>query len=476
MVTHTQSLSGHETSPPAQSKFALPFILIMAVGITLAYSLWGGVPTADKMPLFIAGIVVLFAVLGAVFVAGWHLLVRPLPKGRTVSQANALPAQGRLLLGVLITVAAFSNVIGSAWDDVWHHKYGVPFGEDFFWPPHILIYTFLGAISLVAFLGLLMLMRSGKGTLQQRFRANPIVGLLILVGAFQLFSVPADPIWHSLYGVEIGAWSVPHIVLLWSSLGSMFLAPLLILSTMPPRPWSSIFKLTAKDLLVLITFAFMSGLILILLTTEWDGIENLSAASVANLQSRPEWILTTTLVMFGTFFATMGIRTTRRVGAATFIGLVTLGIRVLLLSLLQYTVELTPFAALITRVICVGVDVSYALSFAIRKAPASWWMSGIGALVGMLVTLPFTGQWLVWPVYDARNLPGVLIVGLLAACFAAFAAQYLGDRIAVGSVQTAPEPEQRQERRIMTLLAPAAFALLIAVTIAWMVTAPPPNL
>ena len=51
-----------------------------------------------------------------------------------------------------------------------------------------------------------------------------MVGLLILNAAFLLYALPADPVWHLIFGEDITAWSVPHLILLISFVLTQLLA------------------------------------------------------------------------------------------------------------------------------------------------------------------------------------------------------------------------------------------------------------
>jgi hypothetical protein len=44
-------------------------------------------------------------------------------------------------------------------------------------------------------------------------RRNPYVGAVVLIAGYGLLSIPGDAIWHELYGVDLTAWSAPHVFL-----------------------------------------------------------------------------------------------------------------------------------------------------------------------------------------------------------------------------------------------------------------------
>ena len=161
----------------------------------------------------------LFFVVICIFVAlFWHLLLRPLAPKLRQPALDSLSLRQRGTLVLLLGSGSWAIVIGAFWDELWHRVYGIPFGEDFFWRPHLLMYFgFASAIGL-GFWGLYYLNRHLRGNFQQRFRSNIIISLLILNAAFMLYVLPADPFWHWTFGEDLTAWSIPHLILLLSFL------------------------------------------------------------------------------------------------------------------------------------------------------------------------------------------------------------------------------------------------------------------
>ena len=116
---------------------------------------------------------------------------------------------------------------------------------------------------------LLYLNRNLRGNFQQRFRSNTVVGLLILNAAFLLYALPADPVWHSIFGEDITAWSVPHLILLTSFVLTQLLALILHVSTLRRRKWHVIFEFRLSDSLSLLILAAILLLWLQLMLFDW---------------------------------------------------------------------------------------------------------------------------------------------------------------------------------------------------------------
>ena len=110
--------------------------------------------------------------------------------------------------------------LGLAWDRQWHDLVG----RDQFWiPPHIMLYTGIGAAGLIALcLVLIDTLRyrrkvpgvddtSTVGVL--RFFHAPLGFVLLGFGTLiDLLAAPFDNYWHELYGIDVTLWSPFHIM------------------------------------------------------------------------------------------------------------------------------------------------------------------------------------------------------------------------------------------------------------------------
>ena len=110
--------------------------------------------------------------------------------------------------------------LGLAWDRNWHDT----IGRDTFWiPPHIMMYTGIGAAGLVALtvvmLDTLRYYRKAPGvddasTVSIFWIFHAPIGFIILgFGALiDLVAAPFDNWWHSLYGIDVTLWSPFHLM------------------------------------------------------------------------------------------------------------------------------------------------------------------------------------------------------------------------------------------------------------------------
>ena len=164
--------------------------------IFAAFSLWGGIPAETNAGIFWAQIGVFFLVICAFVLALWHLLIRPLAPNLRQPKVENLSLRWRQTLALVLAAGGMGIYVGGFWDELWHRSFGIPFGEDLFWRPHLLMYFGFATAIVSGFWALAYLNRRLRGNFQQRFRSNAVVGLLILNAAFMLYALPADPLWH----------------------------------------------------------------------------------------------------------------------------------------------------------------------------------------------------------------------------------------------------------------------------------------
>jgi hypothetical protein len=443
--------------------------LAALVAAIFALTVWGGLPATDERTAFVISIGVMIAFALLFTLLGWHLLFRPLPAGHKVPTARSLTRGQLQLLASLLGVSAVSLIVGAFWDEVWHRQYGIPFGQDFFWRPHLLMYFSFLLVVILAFGGLYLLMKQGKGTLQQRFRANPLLGLLVIVCGFVLYVIPADPLWHAIYGKDLSAWSIPHTLLAISFTSIMILTAAVQLSTLPLHEWTSILKLRFSEVLPVIAIAFSTMFLLQLLTAEWDQISSVSAS----LRSRPEWILPANIMVVAALVATLANHAIRRVGTATLVGLLALGFRALLVSVFQFEgVSANMWLVLLPPM--VAIDVWYAIRLYTGRAAPSWISSALAGAVGMIVvSFPVINRLLFYPQISQTNLLPMSLAVIVASVGASWFGRNLGDYLALGNKSGETAIESTPERSYVFVSVAGLLAILMFIGL-FIGTAVPP--
>lgn len=191
--------------------------------------------------LFLQGLVFSGVTIGVLVFLAWWLYLSPMKqsgrRGRSDSpqgkRAIAISARFSSSLAILVGIGAVLISFGAYWDLSEHIVTGiVPGGEDFLWPPHLMVYAGFLLTFLVAVGGLLSLaipnIKSGVIDPRSWVRGNPYVGALVLVAGYGLLSIPGDAIWHELYGIDLTAWSPPHVFLAVSAASLLIFATSLL--------------------------------------------------------------------------------------------------------------------------------------------------------------------------------------------------------------------------------------------------------
>jgi hypothetical protein len=304
-------------------------------------------------------------------------------------------------------------------------------------------------------------MRTGAGTFQQRFRANPLLGLIVLVTAFLLFALPADPIWHTIYGEDLSAWSIPHLLLFLAFAAVMLLAIALQLSTVPPRPWRGIWRLGLADVVPLLMAASIVLTLGQLMLTEWDNLNRLTPLML----SRPEWLLPAIIAALVSLTGTLVNHALRCIGAATVTVLLALAARLLLIRLFDSPI-MSADGWLLMLAPAVALDVWYGLRAGTGRV---WLGAGVASALGtLIVTYPLAQ--ILYPIFSVQNIPVMIVVVLLAGIGAAWVGAALGDYLATANkfVESAPG---RLPVRLVSMGGLLASLVLIVVLV---VTAAPP--
>ncbi len=145
----------------------------------------------------------------------WWLYMSPV-RGR----ARPVPTGPRLAVWLAggLGVASLQFLVGGLWDASQHIRTGVVVGgSDFLWPSHIVLYSsfllsFAAAGIALAFVAL-PAWRSGDRDPRVWVRRQPYLGTVALASAYEIVAIPGDALWHQIFGVDLTAWSPPHLML-----------------------------------------------------------------------------------------------------------------------------------------------------------------------------------------------------------------------------------------------------------------------
>jgi hypothetical protein len=441
-----------------------PVLAGAIVAASLSYlSYWAGVP-ARGLAAFFIGIAALVGLTLACGAVAWQWL-RPGAPTEGSAAGGGLALTTRRLLAALLAIGTLSLTVGGFWDEVWHRKYGLPFGEDLLWRPHLLIYFGLLLPPALAAGSLAFLLRRGQGSVRDRMRSDRSLGLLMVLGAFLFFSVPADPVWHLIYGEDISAWSLPHLVLMLSALMLAILGVYLHLSSSPARrEWTGPLPLRATALLSLVFFTGAASIMAQVL------IGDFSPGNPMALQ-RPAWLLPALMVGLALFVGTMANHANRSYGAASAVGLLTLAARYLLVWVFDFR-QIDPAAWLPWLPPLVVLDLWYALRIGRSKAPASSTLTAGVALAGAAVSLWLIPGYYTYLHFTGSELVGSLIMVWLVAVAAVWLGRLIGDSLASAAEGTSSAPSRASPR---SWTAPAVVLAWLLFVIYFVATSTPPT-
>jgi hypothetical protein len=198
----------------------------------------------------------------------WWLYGSPLPPPVPVRH----PPSSRLA-GWFALVLALSGglwVIGGLWDGSMHIKTGkIPAGADFLWPPHLVIYAgflvaFLGAATAIALIAVPQ-WRTGVRDPRRWVRRHPALGVVALAALYTLMAIPGDALWHALFGLDLTAWSPPHVLLGLMSAAVLASAVGLLVQARPTMQ-----RVRWANMAILILLVLMLKQLLLLGVSEWE--------------------------------------------------------------------------------------------------------------------------------------------------------------------------------------------------------------
>jgi hypothetical protein len=247
--------------------------------------------------LFLKGLLFTGSAVGLLLVITWWVYLSPM---RRPVHLGIKPGVKLIdwIVGILI-VSSICLVVGALWDASMHILTGeVPGGSDFLWPPHLLIYGSFLLSFLIACISIATIARagitSGAPDPRQWVRANPYLGAVALASVFTLMSIPGDAIWHELFGIDLTAWSPPHMLLAGMSAAILVSAVGLLMQ----RPISKTQE-RIRNAAVFMLLGLMLNVLYIIGVLEWE----LPGGRSPFVDARPLWAypLVGGALAFGTF-------------------------------------------------------------------------------------------------------------------------------------------------------------------------------
>jgi hypothetical protein len=428
---------------------------LIAVLVSMVY--WGG--TATPGPTFVLGVAVLIGMIVAFAGFLYWLLFSPI-QDAVVTKPNPVLRQ---LGAIAVLTSATLMTFATAWDESWHRRFGV--GNDFLWMPHILMYSSFAICSLLATAGMVYLVLSGKGGVRSRARSEPLLALLACISLFLLFSAPSDLLWHRIYGVDITAWSLPHITLLLGFISLMLCGITLALSSSKNAIWQGLHGISLNEWLTI----WLCGTALMFMlqfgTTEWDNITKerfegrLSKITV--FWERPEWLYVAALLGVSGFIGVFVQNATKRIGAATLVGVFLLLQRAIALSLIGgFDLGMSLRSHLLALSVLIALD---CIAYWRKNATWTWTYALLSSGAALTVLLFGMSQILIYPRVNMDTILGHVLAGSLVWCGFTYVGALLGssvssmDKLEVVRVVWLPRLTIAALTGVMTLLMVAIF-------------------
>ncbi len=464
----------HPKSASTSPRWLLPVTLAITFVMLLFVAYWGGATRIDA--LFFLGIAVMSTILVAFGALTWWLYLSPLPAAAVAPRATLKPVV-RQAVALLAVISGLLFITGGVWDETWHKLYGVggPV-NDFFWPPHKMLYGSMALAAFFAGAGLLLLLR-GPGDLRAKFRSDPLVGMLALSSAYLVVSAPSDQLWHIIYGLDITGWSIPHISITIAAGLVMLSTAGLLLSQAPVHPWRGLGGLTFFEALAFL----MLGAAIIPISqaafVEWDNITLIGDPRRSPaFWARPEWLFPVVVISVAMFFALFALHVTRRIGAATITLLIALALRAALLTLASIwnpNGALNLNAFLLMLIPAVALDLWYWLRRdRIDDTITLFGGNLLAALVYLAVGLPRIAATMLYPRVNTATLPGMIVGSILLALWFGWAGARFGGWMSVLTARAESRPALNP--RVLWLGAAVLLVLVIA-SVTYMLTAAPPG-
>ncbi|MCY4081212.1 MAG: hypothetical protein OXF54_13285 [Caldilineaceae bacterium] len=397
--------------------------------------------------LFLQGVVFSGLAIGVLAFLAWWLYLSPMKdSGREGSSGNAqrrnaISTSPRLskVLALLVGLSALLICIGGYWDLSEHVITGiVPGGEDFLWPPHLMIYAGFLLAFLVAIGGLSALaipnLKAGVMDPRRWVRRSPYVGAVVLVAGYGLFSIPGDAIWHELFGIDLTAWSPPHIFIGVSSASlSIFAVGLLMgggnrvdaarggVEERGQRHLSNRTGLLAagrrfsatdwRSFVNLFFLAIAFCIFLIIGTTEWE-----MGKVDGYVAQRPVWLYPTIIGVSAFFLSILARRVAPGPWSATAFALFYFGLRIASTSFADLVSGATPRLTLVFILGAVLLDLTYQWMARSGFKPGDWQVrlaAAGGFMVGFSIVAQPTIAFQYLQFFPSFTVPDHLIAALL---------------------------------------------------------------
>ena len=295
----------------------------------------------------------------------------------------------------------------------------------------------------------------------------------MISGAFLAFTLPADPVWHTLYGEDLAAWSLPHVALLMMISVSAISGAAIVLSGYEKSAnWAVFTQARWRDILIGLLLAAMLGDFVVVLAVEWYFTTDVVAGGFNPALMRPDWLLPAMFAIMATVIGGIVLRVTRRLGMATFIGVVALGIRFSVEQIIGSPYSgITPYAVIIPLLLT--LDILYFVSSKRGYQPTMIIQAIIVTVVMATVGVFAFNTFFSFPNFGVGNIVPMVTAVFVMALTGTFMGNVIGN--ALSAVEPMQETEATPSRAFNGLAVDfAVYAGFIIFAAFLMITATPP--
>jgi branched-subunit amino acid transport protein AzlD len=385
---------------------------------------WWGEP-ARSGPQVWQSIAASSALFGSLALVGWWLFLSPLPAGaRPGARTNAAIRQ---LMALLATASGALFVAGATWSQAWGILANtVAAGAETWRRPELLILA-SGTAAVLAALTALIFVARGAGGLRQRFRADPLVGVLGLVAAYAALTMLAGSVWPQGDDMTRAAQGLPHLLAALTVVLLMLAAAAVQVSVLPwPATWASR-RLGLREIHVVVQLAIATTILLLAVGGARFPEANPPGQA---FPARPAWLYPALLLATGIFAGNVALELLRRPGAALLVMLAVLCYRALVLATSPAggTDAGSPAAAEFLLLLpAAGLDLIYYFRQQTADERQTWLLANLTGVTLMLtlglVLLPRLLPEL--PVSE-RTIPLMVVAGVLAGLWAGWVGEAVG--------------------------------------------------
>jgi hypothetical protein len=313
--------------------------------------------------------------------------------------------------------------------------------------------------------------RADRSDVRLGFRSHPYIGMFGLVAAYLMFSLPSDQVWHLIYGLDITAWSLPHILLLISFGFVMIMLSAVFLSGERSLP------LNLNN--VFAGFAMgIGGVMLLVLVTDYDSaaapVTQVSAKVVQTLAERPQWTYPVTMVTLGVLLATIGVRLSRRFGVVTLAALTIILFRSFMVAFFNASKEMGVVSHALIVIPMLIIDAWQLLWRKKDEQPtARFRITGVlvACVSFLIVGIPVINGWLATYHINAESIVGAILVGVIMSVWASAIGELFGGWLA--SLNSGRLPTVSPSLLVRQFAVSAVIAVVIFLVVFF--TAPPPK-